>query len=403
MYPSIGSNSTNAAADPDPNTPANPPFGVGTGQAVTSTRWALYNNGVNTGITQAGTATQGTRLVLKINNIPTNTSVFVPNQIALINTAGNQSGGAVLVSNTNSNGAGGTLATGSPAQVQVQANNLVIYEIIFADPFSLESLSVPFSVTYANAPASALAQTGLTATVTGAGFAPFYASGAQFAATTTAFPIPRFVPGTGPTLNLFTINKCTCNILFPFVLSTAGFDTGLAIANTSADPGNTAGYTNGAGSQTGSVTFWMYGSNAAGASAAAISPQCTNAGSPGTCPNGAGSGPTNVPAGQVLLYALSGNNTAYIGGNPSNLAGLDNRWAGYTGYMIVQTQFQYCHAYAFISSPGLSNGTSEGYLGLILDNNGFNCNNGALQNIGPQNSNNLGLCRTGQQGENLVH
>jgi hypothetical protein len=51
--------------------------------------------------------------------------------------------------------------------------------------------------------------------------------------------------------------------------------------------------------------------------------------------------------------------------------GLAPNWAaGFQGYIIAQTQFQYCHAFAFITALGagpLSPAISEGYLGLILD------------------------------------
>jgi len=96
-----------------------------------------------------------------------------------------------------------------------------------------------------------------------------------------------------------------------------------------------------------------------------------------------------VPAGQVLTYVASTGSSQW---------GLDNRAAGFTGYMIAQAQFQYCHAFAFIGALGAgptSQQISEGYLGLILDNLSINCD-------GPLNPSG-GLCRTTQAGENLVH
>jgi len=92
----------------------------------------------------------------------------------------------------------------------------------------------------------------------------------------------------------------------------------------------------------------------------------------------------------VLTYVLSSGGGAI--GNGGN--GLDNRANGFTGYIIAQAQFQYCHAYAFITAIGagpLSAAVSEGYLGLVLDNSSWNC----LSSIG--------LCRTHQSAENLVH
>jgi hypothetical protein len=68
-----------------------------------------------------------------------------------------------------------------------------------------------------------------------------------------------------------------------------------------------------------------------------------------------------VPAGAVLTYVLSQGSAQW---------GLDNRAAGFTGYLIAQAQFQYCHAFAYISAQGagpLTPGMSVGYTALVLD------------------------------------
>ncbi len=111
------------------------------------------------------------------------------------------------------------------------------------------------------------------------------------------------------------------------------------------------------------------------------STQCTNTASPGACP-----GTTNVPTGQVMTYVASSGSQQW---------GLDNRAAGFVGYVITQSAFQYCHAFAYVSALGagpLTPGASEGYLGLLLDNQGLT-----------NTVNQLGLQRTTQAGENLVH
>ena len=85
----------------------------------------------------------------------------------------------------------------------------------------------------------------------------------------------------------------------------------------------------------------------------------------------------SVPAGQVLTYVASSGSTDW---------GLDGRAAGLIGYVITQAQFQYCHAFAYISAIGAgptTPGTSEGYLGIVLDRSG--------------------LFRTNQVGENMAH
>src|SRR5262249_48397847 len=139
------------------------------------------------------------------------------------------------------------------------------------------------------------------------GFAPFYSTMAA-QQPSTVLPVPRFVPGTTP-VNLFTIFKCACDILFPFVSSQGGYDTGIAIANTSLDPGAAFGF-NGT-PQSGAVQFWYYGGSNPPTT------QCTNT-TPGVCP-----GNIVVPQGQVLTYVMS---------TGSSVWGLDNRANGFTGY-----------------------------------------------------------------------
>ncbi len=336
-------------------------------------------NSGSTGISQAGIATQGTRLFLSFSSIPTGSAVFVPPVIYFYRQ--NQSpqpvpatftnlvstGVAVLVT-TDTAGDTAFAAASTSGNLVAVSNNLAVYEVLFDDPASLEQVDVPVVVAFianlsANPPVG-LPQTGVIGQVTG-GFAPFYtSSSAALPATTSAFPIPRFVPGNTPA-NLFEINKCACDLLFPFVSSQGGFDTGIAIANTSLDPGSAAGFGNpGAVPQQGTITFFYFGVGANGAAP------------PGSQTSGI------VPAGQVLTYVLSSSAGAI--GTGAN--GLDGRGGGFQGYIIAQAQFQYCHAYAFVSALGggpTSPGVSEGYLGLILDNGG--------------------LSRTGQASENLVH
>jgi len=355
--------STNQAPAP------NPPLGFGTGVAVSG--GAIPFSDSSTGISLAGIATQGTRLATSLANIPNGLSVYVSPIIFLYrqgvsytNGPNSNSGatGVMVLTNTASDGSGSYnpptgLAGGAtptePLQLVSVSNGsaLVVYEILFTDPFSLEYADVPFVVSYVtnlsgNAPIG-LPQPNVIATYA-TGFAPFYSTSAATLAS-ASLPIPRFV-FTGAATNLFGIVKCACNLLFPYVTQAPGYDTGIAIANTTADPYGTT-------NQFGAVQFWYYGSLANGG--AAPGTQCTNTTSPGTCP-----GTQTVSAGQVLTYTLY---------NGSAQWGLDNRGAGFTGYLIAQTQFQYCHAFAFIGGLGggpanlTQNGLSEGYLALILD------------------------------------
>jgi len=367
----------------------NPPLGVGT-TAVTGSTGAgaqAFNNlgsPVNTGFATVGSVTQGTRLAISLSNVPQGSSVWVQPTLWLYRigavgavapttslTPTGLSSGVMVLTSTDAQGdtaINPSATLGSQTLVQV-SGGLAVWEVLFADASASEEVDIPLFVSYvsnlsANLPLGLPAPNQI-AQVT-AGFAPFY--GGSFSpnprnpTSTSSLPVPRFVPGNAP-LNAFEIDKCACNILFPFVTNQAGFDTGIAVANTSQDPGAAFGFIS-TGQQQGSVTFFYFGVGNNGAAAPA--PQTS----------------AIVPAGQVLTYDVFSGGGA-IGNGPN---GLNASAAGFQGYIIAQSSFQYCHAYAFISALGIGptgQGISEGYLGIVLDNNG--------------------LPRTVQLGENKAH
>lgn len=371
-------------AQPNPN----PPSGIGT-TPVTGTLNTGYafTDGIyasSTGISSAGIANQGTRLALSFSSVPTKASVWVQPVLYLYRqgssihnslTVNAQTSGVMVLVSTDANGDG---ASSSPApgvyagpnggnNMVAVSNNLAVWEILFTDTSASEQVDVPLVVSYTadltdNLPLG-YPTPNQVAQVT-ASFAPFY--GGSFSPnprnpiSSAALPVPRFIPGTTP-LNAFVIQRCACNLLFPFVTNQGGFDTGIAIANTTLDPGAQYGFFS-TGQQTGSVTFFYYGIGANGAAQPA--PQTSNP----------------VPPGQVLTYVLSTGGGA-IGSSPS---GLNGSAAGFQGYIIAQSSFQYCHGYAFVSTANNPiGGVSEGYLGIVLDS--------------------PGLPRTSQIGENDGH
>jgi hypothetical protein len=397
---------TAAAGTPNPN----PPTPDGPPSLLSGTSGGTPLQDSTTGIAGAGVASQGTRLYLNFGNIPQGVNLYVPAYSYLQRAGGNYGGtattpgnptvyvsgtttGVAILVTTDANGASSlafsapNISGSAPASAGVgltgaapltavsltSGAGLAVYEVLFADPGTQESLDVPVVVAYTaqlnmNAPVG-LPIPNQTGSVTG-GFAPFYpgaTAGSVSLATarpaSSTLPIPRFTGGTPA--NLFLINKCACNLLFPFVANVAGYDTSIAIANTSQDPGGGTSGTNsyGFGSaqpQSGTVTLWYYGTPGGG-STTPIPPQTSSA----------------VGPGQSLYYVLSSGNSTQ---------GLDNRGAGFEGYIIAQAGFQYCHAYAFITALGAtptSVGVNTGYLGIVLDKGG--------------------LPRTAQIGENDAH
>lgn len=200
-----------------------------------------------------------------------------------------------------------------------------VYEVVNADPFSVENANIPVGVAYTSNTSQNLPATGqVTATAT---FAPLSTVGTA----DPVAPVPRFA-ATQPAVNVFNITTCSCNLLFPFVTNQAGYDTGMAIANTSQDPFGTS-------TQSGTVTLNYYGATTGGGAAPAAQTS------------------QSVTAGTELAFTLSG------GGNLGITAA-----AGFQGYIIAQAKFQYCHGFAFITDGiGTPNAIAEGYLAIQLD------------------------------------
>jgi hypothetical protein len=138
------------------------------------------------------------------------------------------------------------------------------------------------------------------------------------------------------------------------------------VANTSFDPCGGAACSAGflASPQPGKVKFWFFGTNdfnfdpthfAPGANPGqVIAPQTS----------------VTVPAGSYVAFvvspstAVAGGQTAGNGLGPIMDAATGKVATPFAGYVIAQSEFQYCHGIASLSGVGLSPQT---YLGLVLD------------------------------------
>ena len=184
--------------------------------------------------------------MVSFGSVPNGVNVYVPGVVALTNTIGTPVGatgsehlpytGIAVLTSTNAAGGGAFSAvSGGLVQVSVFGGSATaVYEVVLDDPFNTEQMVLPVTVAYASDTGNNLPAPEVQSTVLGS-FAPLSTVGVMSA---TA-PIPRFVPS-GTAANSFIIHKCTCNLLFPFVTNQAGFDTGIAIANTSQDPFGTS-------------------------------------------------------------------------------------------------------------------------------------------------------------------
>jgi hypothetical protein len=279
-----------------------------------------------------GQADSGTRLKAVFANIPNGVNLYV-STTQLTGTATSTSALANLLTgevgltqnasatNTdfpvNSSVMGG--ATQSATQlVPVGGAATAVWEVVGANALSADSYAFGVWFSWTGNAAQNLPAPGI-GTVTG-GFAPtptgMGVSTTTAASASSSLNIPRFVDGT-QTRNVLTVYVCRTNILFPFVTNQGGFDTGLAISNTSTDPFGTA-------TQAGGCTLFAYGDNA-GAS---------------------------VPTGPIA----AGKTAAVLASSVMT---------NFQGYVIAQCAFQYAHGFAFVSDFGARN-LAMGYLGIII-------------------------------------
>jgi len=301
-----------------------------------------------------GVADTGTRLAARFVNVPTGVRVFVATAnngyVAATTTTGpvgavlvltDPSGASVSVGGTTLPSLSGTstigCGSGTTSAVEVpltSGSGLAVWEVVGSSPTAIDQLTFPMAYSYTanvNAASPALG----TATVIG-NLAPFYAAGTA-ERMNAGLPIPRFATRSTAN-NLFTINQCVTNLLFPFVTNRDTFDTGIAIANTSTDPfsGNSGRM------QGGRCTIYYYGTLANGNAPTPNSEQTDR----------------DVPAGATLTFILSGGGTYGLKGSP-----------GFQGYMIAQCGFLYAHGFAFITDGPIGQArVAEGYLALVLTN-----------------------------------
>jgi len=302
----------------------------------------------------AGLADYGTRLKATFNAVPSGVTLYVGTHDVIndFNPAfatGYTSAQAVLVvseaatdggPNGGNNLAGLALGGATTNYVNSAATNvpiapvaisaatgsgIAVWEVINTNPNQIDTIDFPLYINY-SANAAANAPTPGTITVT-LSFAPT-PSGGAFTSTTGAaasstLTIPRFSDSLDITKNVATIGLCTTALLYPYVINVNGFDTGLAVANTTTDPFGTS-------NQNGTCSFYFYG--------------------------------TAAPTTEPFVTPIVATGTVY-----ANLA--STLAPGFDGYMIATCNFQDAHGFAFVSDVGARN-LAMGYLPLILTRSG---------------------------------
>lgn len=270
----------------------------------------------------AGVADFGTRVKAVFKGVPAGVTLYVDsayyNGVSGAYMTSSESGAySASVSNYWYGGTPGTGATRVPLTLAVETSGTTytgtaVWEIGNESQQTFDQLLFNVYVCYTASPGTNSPGLG-TATVNGS-FAPI----STVTTASTSAPIPRFADSSTAT-NIFSISVCATNLLFPYVVNVGGFDTGLAVANTSVDPFGTT-------PQAGVCTFYSYGTNAAASFT---------------------SGTTPMAGGTTFSFLAS------------------DKLPGFAGYVIARCTYQYAHGFAFISDLGARN-LAMGYLALII-------------------------------------
>ncbi len=300
-----------------------------------------------TGTSQAaGQADYGTRLKATFSNVPSGVSLFVSTRDVTNNFAvGSSAQQAVLVVGETASDSGTQPGVSTPPQATQTAvyttpggvtvgiapvvisngTGTAVWEIVATNPAQIDTVNFAVYANFSSNPANNTPAAPSSMQVT-LSFAPTPSGGSFTAAAggaaSNTLTIPRFSDSLNITKTLANFVLCTTDLLYPYVINVNGFDTGLAIANTTSDPfGTTA--------QVGTCALNFYGS--AAPSAAFVTP--------------------SIATGTV--YA--------------NLASTVS--PGFSGYIIAVCNFQFAHGFAFVSDVGARN-LAMGYLALVMNNGG---------------------------------
>jgi len=283
-----------------------------------------------------GASTQATQLQVALTGIPSAATIYLPISVTSGGTTLSLQGSVSPLTSPNSlvglplNGAGALTGTATgpgvfgftPSGGAVTA----IYSVT-ANTLTGTTFTLPVYLTVAGGAAPVNA-TAMTVAVT---YTP------TAALTGPASLIPTFAASTA-SINTLTVSACTTSLLFPFITNVSGFETGLAIANTTTDNLGKNGASS-ASPTTGTCTISFYGNGA------------TNPAAFTTTALGAYSAsPAAAPVYANVLTSMAG--------------------ANFTGYAIATCNFNDAHGFGYIvDNFGQTNGTAQGFVAIVLPSN----------------------------------
>jgi len=329
---------------------------------ATSFKSKANETGLTTGVAAAADApNSGTRIKVSFTNVPAGLNIYLPltvsnntvpvapiitgvltaqiSETAATNGTANIQTAVTTPAQLVGVGAGVTLPAGnavSGGTFQVPVSNgsaSAIYEVTADNPSIIDNFIIPVFL-QAGSNSIAPGTTSLTVAV-------------SYAPVTAATTIPSFAVGTSTSaVGLITFNTCTTTLLFPFVSNAAGFETGIAISNTStsAIPSTFLGTGVKVAAQSGTCNLAFWGTGGTNPT----SVQAPNPNEGGTAP---------YASAESYAFTL----TQALAANTANPA-------TFTGFIIAQCNFQYAHGFAYITYGGLGtpNAVAMGYLASVL-------------------------------------
>jgi len=326
-----------------------------------------------TGLADFGTRLQasfhnipsGVRMFVSVNNV-TNSSSFagLTNSAVLVATSPYPSSGALDTSTVASGGVAAYPAIAATTTVTYGSTSInlaeiipdstgsayAVWESITNNPAAIDTYDFVYYSLYSSTsginsppiPAGAGSVT-VTVNLTYAPIPPVGSSAStvsSWATASSSLNIPRFAD-TGSVapnpINAYSIAICETVLIFPFITNTNGFDTGIAISNTTSDPLGTK-------NQVGVCQLYAYGATGQPTSQPACTSTSTATGL--FCMPGTGASGYNV---------LPGTTSATLA---SAIA------PGFEGYIVAICNFQLAHGFAFVSDVGARN-LAMGYLALV--------------------------------------
>jgi len=273
-----------------------------------------------------GASTQATQITLTVANLPTlstgSVTVYLPLSVS-------DAGGTTLTL------VGSPATVTSPASLpyvafpSVNGTVTATYFVSSGTPTTGNFL-VPVYVIFAANTASVQSEITINAAYT-----------PTAAITGPATLIPTFATSTLAATNVESISACSTTLLFPYVTNALGFETGIAIANTTTDNLKASATVTAGVSQStptpGSCILNFYGN--------ATQPPAVNTGTIGAY----SASPAQAPVFANILTTMIGS-------------------SGFSGYAIASCNFQEAHGFAFITDTSGTFSGTEGYLAVVVPN-----------------------------------